>query len=88
MLRSPHFERLIPEISPADEHIEQVIMDAQGRYWFAGSYGLLKLEAGRWTRYTTKDGLRSNMVDSSRPGPTERSGWDMEVRWERAGSRS
>ena len=62
MRRSPHFERLLPEISPADEHIEQVMMDAQGRYWFAGSYGLLKLENGRWTRYTTKDGLRSNKV--------------------------
>ena len=63
MSPSPRFERLIPEISPPDEHFEQVMMDPQGRYWCAGSYGLLKLEAGRWTRYTTKDGLRSNTVD-------------------------
>ena len=39
------------------------MMDSQGRYWLAGSYGLLMLKAGRWTRYTTKDGLRSNTVD-------------------------
>ena len=60
---SPRFERVVPEISPADEHIELVVMDTQGRYWLAGSYGLLKLENGHWTRYTMKDGLRSNAVE-------------------------
>jgi signal transduction histidine kinase/ligand-binding sensor domain-containing protein len=63
MDRSPRFERFMPEISPADEHIELVVMDSQGRYWLAGSYGLLKLEKGRWTRYTTKNGLRGDAVE-------------------------
>jgi signal transduction histidine kinase len=63
MRGSPRFELLVPEISDADEHIEQVVMDARSRYWLAGSRGLLKLENGRWTRYTTKDGLRSDTVE-------------------------
>lgn len=61
------FERFTPEISPPDEHIERVMVDARGRYWFAGSQGLLKLENGRWTRYTTKDGLSNDVVEFIAP---------------------
>jgi diguanylate cyclase (GGDEF)-like protein len=54
------FDRLLPEIMAPDEQIRQVAMDAQGSFWLAASHGLLKLAKGQWTRYTTKDGLRSN----------------------------
>src|SRR2546430_3854200 len=58
--RSPRFEPLVPAIGPADQEIRQLAQDARGRWWFASSSGLLKLDRGRWERYTTRDGLRSD----------------------------
>jgi len=67
--RSPRFERFVPEISVAGEEIHQIVKDDRGRYWLAGARGLLKWEQGRWTRYTTKDGLRMDSVEFVAAGP-------------------
>jgi signal transduction histidine kinase/streptogramin lyase/ActR/RegA family two-component response regulator len=69
ILRSPRFERFVPEISTAGEEIRQVLKDAEGRYWLAGTRGLLKWEKGRWTRYATRDGLRMDSVEFLASGP-------------------
>jgi signal transduction histidine kinase/ActR/RegA family two-component response regulator len=66
---SPRFERLVPAIGPADQEIRQLAHDARGRWWFASSYGLLKLDRGRWERYTTRDGLRSDDLQYLAAGP-------------------
>ena len=41
-----------------------MLIDSRGRWWFAGSYGLLRMENGRWTRFTTSDGLRDDDLDT------------------------
>lgn len=66
---SVRFERIMTDISPADEEIRQVMIDSLGQWWLAGSYGLLKLENGHWLRYTTADGLLRNDLDLIAAGP-------------------
>jgi signal transduction histidine kinase/ligand-binding sensor domain-containing protein len=61
---SPKFERQIPPVSSAAESFAQMLIDAQGRWWLAGSLGLLRMENGQWTRFTSKDGMLSDGVDS------------------------
>ena len=61
---SPEFERQIPPLSSAAETFGQMLIDAKGRWWLAGSFGLLRMENGQWTRYTAKDGMASDAVDS------------------------
>jgi len=58
------FERQIPPLSSAAEVFGQMIVDAKGAWWFAGSLGLLRLENGHWTRFTAKDGMLSDGVDN------------------------
>ncbi len=61
---SPEFERQIPPLSSATETFGQMLIDAKGRWWLAGSSGLLRMENGQWTRYAAKDGMASDAVDS------------------------
>jgi signal transduction histidine kinase/CheY-like chemotaxis protein/streptogramin lyase len=61
--RQPRFERLALPFSAAAEEIHAVSMDPQGRFWMAGTQGLLKLENNRWERYTTKDGLYADSLE-------------------------
>jgi signal transduction histidine kinase/ligand-binding sensor domain-containing protein/ActR/RegA family two-component response regulator len=62
---SPRFEEITPP-SPIgagqSEIFHHTMMDANGQVWIAGSRGLARLSAGRWTRYTERDGLKSNVV--------------------------
>ena len=61
---TPTFERQIPPLSSAAEIFGQMLIDAKGRWWFAGSLGLLRMENGQWTRFASQDGMRSDGVDS------------------------
>ena len=61
---SPEFERQIPPLSSAGETFGQMLIDAKGRWWLAGSHGLLHMENGQWTSYTAKDGMADDAVDS------------------------
>jgi signal transduction histidine kinase/ActR/RegA family two-component response regulator len=51
----------IPRSSP-DEVFHEIKQDSRGRIWVAGSHGLALFDNGRWTRYTTSDGLRNDNV--------------------------
>src|SRR5439155_15156512 len=42
--------------------IQASLIDRRGRLWVGTWNGLLRLEAGRWTRFTTSDGLLHNRV--------------------------
>jgi signal transduction histidine kinase/streptogramin lyase/ActR/RegA family two-component response regulator len=63
------FERQIPPLSSSREVFGQVLFDSKGRQWFAGSEGLLRMDRGQWTRFTTKDGLRSDILATLTEGP-------------------
>jgi signal transduction histidine kinase/ligand-binding sensor domain-containing protein/CheY-like chemotaxis protein len=63
------FERQILPLSSSGEVFGQVLFDSKGRRWFAGSNGLLRMDRGQWTRFTTKDGLRSNRLATLVEGP-------------------
>ena len=39
-----------------------VLEDSRGRVWACGDQGLARLADGEWTRFTTRDGLKDNMV--------------------------
>ena len=56
------FERQRPPDTDDNEHFYDLAVDCQGRVWAAGSLGLLRYAEGRWTRFTTRHGLRSNYV--------------------------
>jgi len=56
------FERQMPPATDENERFYDLVVDRQGRLWAAGSLGLLRFESGRWTRFTTRDGLRSSYV--------------------------
>jgi signal transduction histidine kinase/ligand-binding sensor domain-containing protein/ActR/RegA family two-component response regulator len=43
-----------------DELFHQLTEDREGRVWAAGSQGLACFDHGRWTRFTTRDGLLHN----------------------------
>ena len=58
------FERQILPLSSPQEVFTQVFTDSKGRWWFAGSDGLLCKDGGQWMRFTKKDGLRGNAVDT------------------------
>ena len=75
LFRSPspgqpeRFERQILPLSSSGEVFGHVLFDSKGRQWFAGSEGLLRMEGGEWRRFTTKDGLRSNRLETLNEGP-------------------
>jgi len=62
--RTVTFERVILPGSSAAETFGQMLIDSKGSWWFAGSNGLLRVDQGRHLRFTAKDGLRSDAVDS------------------------
>jgi ligand-binding sensor domain-containing protein/signal transduction histidine kinase len=45
-----------------NEGVWVIHQDQAGRFWFGTSHGLIKLEDGRYTRYTTTEGLAGNDV--------------------------
>jgi signal transduction histidine kinase/streptogramin lyase/ActR/RegA family two-component response regulator len=61
---SVQFERQILPLSSADEVFRQTLLDSKGRLWFAGSFGLLRMEHGQFRRFTTTDGLLGNTLDA------------------------
>jgi signal transduction histidine kinase/ligand-binding sensor domain-containing protein len=61
---SPEFERHVPPPKMSGETFGQMLIDAKGRWWLAGSLGLLRMEDGQWTRYAAKDGMAGDGVDS------------------------
>jgi ligand-binding sensor domain-containing protein len=67
--QSVRFERQIPALSSSDEVFSHVLFDSKGRWWFAGSEGLLRMDRRQWTRFTTKDGLRSKPLATLTEGP-------------------
>jgi signal transduction histidine kinase/streptogramin lyase len=58
------FERQILHLSSSMETFGQMLIDSKGRWWFAGSAGLLRKEGDRWARFTTRDGLRNDALDT------------------------
>ena len=56
------FERQWPPGTDDNERFYDLALDRQGHVWVAGNLGLARFEDGRWTRFTTRDGLRSNYV--------------------------
>jgi len=62
--KSIKFERQILPLSSGLETFGQVLIDSKGTSWFAGSQGLLHMDRGQAVRFTTKDGLLSDSVDT------------------------
>ena len=60
--RAVRFARELPESGQPNEGFLMVIQDSRGDIWACGDQGLARYSAGRWNRYTTKDGLKDNMV--------------------------
>jgi signal transduction histidine kinase/streptogramin lyase len=58
------FERQTLPLSSATETFGQMLIDSRGRWWLAGSLGLLRMDNGQWTRFSAKDGLRSDRLDT------------------------
>jgi signal transduction histidine kinase/ligand-binding sensor domain-containing protein/CheY-like chemotaxis protein len=56
------FEQLQPAGTQADEGFSMILPDHHGRIWAAGNLGLALYSGGQWTRFTTKDGLKDDMV--------------------------
>ena len=56
------FEREWPPGTDEDERFNTLLEDHEGRIWAAGSRGLARLESGRWTRFTSRDGLKDNGI--------------------------
>jgi signal transduction histidine kinase/ligand-binding sensor domain-containing protein/CheY-like chemotaxis protein len=63
---SPKFERMEIPSEPAPgqppEVFHMTMMDAGGKIWAAGTNGLARLSGSRWTRFTERDGLKSDVV--------------------------
>lgn len=49
---------------PNQESIRTLLADDQGALWVGGSFGLVRLKAGRMTRWTTLDGLPTDHLVS------------------------
>jgi signal transduction histidine kinase/CheY-like chemotaxis protein/ligand-binding sensor domain-containing protein len=61
----PSMPRFVAQDVPdqaADDHYYQFAQDQQGRMWISSTHGLLSFDHGRWTRFTTSDGLLRNVV--------------------------
>ena len=58
------FERQIPTSSTGHELYFRIFVDHLGRVWIGSMIGAFCWDAGKWTRYTTADGLKSNGVTS------------------------
>jgi signal transduction histidine kinase/ActR/RegA family two-component response regulator len=58
----PRFERLTPPLTNSGETFFGVLEDRNGNFWIGGSRGLARLSQGKWSRYTTRDGLLRDSV--------------------------
>jgi len=58
------FERQILPSSSSEETFGQLLVDSKGRWWFSGSLGLLCKDHDRWKRFTVKDGLKLDTLDT------------------------
>src|SRR5579863_8302864 len=58
----PRFERQLPPGTRPGEAFLNTIEDRRGRIWAAGDFGLARLAGDKWTRFTTADGLKSDMI--------------------------
>jgi signal transduction histidine kinase/ligand-binding sensor domain-containing protein/CheY-like chemotaxis protein len=56
------FEQVLPDTAQSSEGFLMSLEDSRGRMWACGELGLARYADGRWTRFTTKDGLKENMV--------------------------
>jgi ligand-binding sensor domain-containing protein len=56
------FERQELPLGRGTDMLYTSLVDRKGRLWVGSWGGLLRLEAGRWTRLTTSDGLLHNRV--------------------------
>jgi signal transduction histidine kinase/CheY-like chemotaxis protein/ligand-binding sensor domain-containing protein len=62
--RVPDFApQRLPSPDP-NESFHAVMKDGNGRVWIAGSGGLLCFDRGTWRRFTRRDGLRADHVDT------------------------
>jgi diguanylate cyclase (GGDEF)-like protein len=63
--KAPDEERFVRAGIPngtADEEFRDVHEDRAGHIWATGQHGLARYAGGRWTRFTTKDGLKHDHV--------------------------
>jgi signal transduction histidine kinase/ligand-binding sensor domain-containing protein/CheY-like chemotaxis protein len=66
---APEFlAQTLPGAAP-DEVFHRIVEDARGRIWITGNRGLLCNEHGRWTRFTTADGLLAANLGPIAPAP-------------------
>ena len=56
------FESQYPPQGGKRESFTHVVRAAGGAIWATGYLGLARLESGRWTRFTTQDGLLGNRI--------------------------
>jgi ligand-binding sensor domain-containing protein len=56
------FTQVMPEGTQPMESFRMILPGSHGRIWFAGSQGLALYVNGHWKRFTTKDGLKDNIV--------------------------
>ena len=56
------FEQQFPSGTQFGERFLKTIEDSQGQIWTAGDFGLARWADGVWTRFTKRDGLRSDSV--------------------------
>ncbi|MEK7406225.1 MAG: two-component regulator propeller domain-containing protein, partial [Acidobacteriota bacterium] len=56
------FERQLPPLTDDNELFFTLRTSQGGGVWVAGSRGLARFERGQWTRFTVRDGLKSNYV--------------------------
>jgi signal transduction histidine kinase/ligand-binding sensor domain-containing protein/ActR/RegA family two-component response regulator len=59
---SGRFEQVHPAGSNSSEGFSMVFPDSHGQVWAAGNLGLAVYSDGQWRRFTTKDGLKDDMV--------------------------
>jgi signal transduction histidine kinase/ligand-binding sensor domain-containing protein/CheY-like chemotaxis protein len=56
------FERQVPPGTREGTMFFRFLGDRQGRMWVGSANGLFRWEAGKWTGFSTADGLKSNAV--------------------------
>jgi signal transduction histidine kinase/ligand-binding sensor domain-containing protein/CheY-like chemotaxis protein len=56
------FERQVPPGTRESTMFFRFLGDRQGRMWVGSASGLFRWEAGKWTAFSTADGLKSNGV--------------------------
>ncbi|HLW75789.1 MAG TPA: two-component regulator propeller domain-containing protein, partial [Bryobacteraceae bacterium] len=59
---SPKFAAQALPRPSADEQYYEIVEDRDGAVWATGSSGLLAFANGKWSRFTSSDGLRSNAL--------------------------